>query len=33
MMSIPGLRGFSVTVGSVEKNPRRVTFIRFHLDC
>ena len=28
---IPGLRGFSVTLGSLEKNPRRVTLTRFHL--
>ena len=31
MIIIPGLRGFSFTVGSAEKNPRRVTFMRFHL--
>ena len=31
MIIIPGLRGFSVTLGSLEKNPRRVTFMRFHL--
>ena len=31
MIIIPGLRGFSFTVGSTEKNPRRVTFMRFHL--
>ena len=31
MIIIPGLRGFSFTVGSAEKNPRRVTVMRFHL--